>query len=327
MANGMNQPPDGVATVIIGQHVRDEDADAFAAWQAETNEAASGFPGFLGAEVTPPTSVQPDWTVVYRFDSVVHVRNWLNSATRQEFLDRGARYFDGPATQQVLTRGEQPGPALVTVVVTHRVKKEDTAAFLEWQKRFTAAESRFPGFRGSEIYRPVEGLQDEWTTLYRFDSAATLDAWLTSKKRKQLLEEGKQFNDYQLRTVDNSFGNWFAFDQQGQEAPPPSNVKSAVAVWVGLYPTVMLLTLGQTALLPHQPMWQALLIGNLLSSFAMTYVTMPRYGNPLLGWWLRPALDATQPRTNLLGIGLAIAVNVAWAILFYLVTQRIWTLP
>jgi antibiotic biosynthesis monooxygenase (ABM) superfamily enzyme len=180
MAKGMNKSTDSVATVIIGQRVRDEDAEAFEAWQTETNEAASGFPGFLGAEVTPPTSVQPDWTVVYRFDSVVHVQNWLNSATRQDLLDRGAAYFDGPATQQVLTRGDQPSPALVTVVVTHRVKKEDTAAFLEWQKRITAAEGEFSGFRGSEIYRPVEGLQEEWTTLYRFDSAATLDAWLLS---------------------------------------------------------------------------------------------------------------------------------------------------
>ena len=90
MANGTDTPADGVATVIIGQHVRDEDAEAFEAWQTETNDAASGFPGFLGAEVTRPTTVQPDWTVVYRFDSVVHVQNWLNSATRQDLLDRGA---------------------------------------------------------------------------------------------------------------------------------------------------------------------------------------------------------------------------------------------
>jgi antibiotic biosynthesis monooxygenase (ABM) superfamily enzyme len=327
MANGTDTPADGVATVIIGQHVRDEDAEAFEAWQTETNDAASGFPGFLGAEVTRPTAVQPDWTVVYRFDSVVHVQNWLNSAMRQDLLDRGAAYFDGPATQQVLAHGDQPSPPLLTVVVTHRVRKEDTAAFLEWQERLTAAEEEFPGFRGSEIYRPVAGLQDEWTTLYRFDSAATLNAWLTSRKRKQLLEEGKQFHDFKLRTIDNSFGNWFAFDQHGHEAPPPSNAKTSVAVWVGLYPTVMLLTLGLSALLPRLVLWQSLLIGNLLSSFAMSYVTMPRYGNPLLGWWLRPAPGAAQPRTNLLGLGLAIAVNLAWAIVFYLVTRRIWRLP
>jgi antibiotic biosynthesis monooxygenase (ABM) superfamily enzyme len=62
--------------------------------------------------------------------------------------------------------------------------KEDTDAFLEWQKHITAVEGEFAGFRGSEIFRPVEGVQEEWTTLYRFDSAATLDEWLTSGRRR-----------------------------------------------------------------------------------------------------------------------------------------------
>ena len=46
MANGTNHPADGVATVIIGQHVRDEDATAFESWQTETNEARAPFRDF-----------------------------------------------------------------------------------------------------------------------------------------------------------------------------------------------------------------------------------------------------------------------------------------
>jgi uncharacterized protein len=324
MATGTEHPTDPMATVIIGQHVRDRDAAAFEDWQTRMNEAAGGFPGFLGAEVTPPTAVQPDWVVIYRFDSVAHVQNWLNSATRQDFLDRSAAYRDGPATQQILTRGNPQRLALVTVVVSHRVKEDDIDAFLEWQDRVTAAEREFAGFRGSEIFRPVDGIQDEWTALYRFESAVSLDAWLTSEKRRQLLEEGKQFDDFQLRTIDNSFGNWFGFDEQGHDTAPPSNAKSSLAVWVGLYPTVMLLSLGQAALLPGLPLWQSLLLGNLLSSFAMSYLTMPRYVNPLLRWWLRPADGAPQPRTTLLGLGVVIAVNVVWAAVFYLATEHPW---
>jgi hypothetical protein len=327
MATASDEAVGELATVIIGQRVRDGCRDAFQTWQNDVNDAAGTYPGFLGATITPPTPVQPDWIVVYRFDSLDHLQSWLNSATRQDFLDRGAGYFDGPATQQVLTRGEDSGDALVTVVVTHRVKKEDTAAFLEWQKHVTAAECEFPGFRGSEIFRPIEGLQDEWTTLYRFDSAATLDQWLTSGRRQKLLDEGKQFDDFQLRTIDNSFGNWFAFDERGQEVAPPSNVKSAVVVWVGLYPTAMVLTLGLATLVPGLPLWQSLLVGNLLSSFVMTYLTMPRYGNRLFCWWLWPAEDAPQPRTNLIGFGAAIAVNVVWAVVFFLVTDHLWKLP
>jgi antibiotic biosynthesis monooxygenase (ABM) superfamily enzyme len=327
MATASDKALEERATVIIGQQVRDGCSEAFEMWQNDLNAAAGTYPGFLGATITPPTPVQPDWVVVYRFDSLDHLRSWLNSATRQGFLDRGAAYFAGPPTQQVLTRGEDSGDALVTVVVTHRVRTEDTAAFLRWQSHVTAAEGEFPGFRGSEIFRPIEGLQDEWTTLYRFDSAATLDRWLTSGRRRELLDEGDRFHDFQLRTIDSSFGNWFAFDERGREVAPPSNVKSAVVVWVGLYPTAMVLTLGLAALVPGLALWQSLLIGNLLSSFVMTYLTMPRYGNPLFRWWLRPAGDAPQPRTDLIGFVVAIAVNVVWAVVFFLVTDHFWTLP
>ena len=98
------------------------------------------------------------------------------------------------------------------------------------------AESKFPGFRGTELFRPVEGIQEEWTALYRYKTAEDLDRWMVSDERKELLAEGEKFADYHLRTIDNSFGSWFAFDQNGAEAPPPSNFKTSVAVWVGAVP-------------------------------------------------------------------------------------------
>src|ERR1700755_3251793 len=61
-------PEDTTATVIIGQQVQAGCEERLAAWQHGFNQAASRYPGFLGAEVTPPTGLQPDWVVVYRFD-------------------------------------------------------------------------------------------------------------------------------------------------------------------------------------------------------------------------------------------------------------------
>ncbi len=118
---------------------------------------------------------------------------------------------------------------------------------MAWQERLRLAESTFPGFRGTELFRPVPGVQEEWTALYRYDSAADLDKWLVSDERKQLLAEGEKFADFHSRTIDNSFGSWFAFDEHGNEAPPPSDVKTSIAVWVGLYPTVVFLSLDVVA--------------------------------------------------------------------------------
>ncbi|MFD4141054.1 MULTISPECIES: antibiotic biosynthesis monooxygenase [unclassified Streptomyces] len=316
---------DAGATVIIGLKVLPGLEQEYETWQKKVNAAAAGYAGHLGAEVSPPTPVQPDWVVVYRFDSIAHLQAWMNSATRQSLLDIGSKYFDGPATQQVVSGGTQPTDPLVTVVVTHRVHPDHVDDFLDWQHHMSQEESKFEGFRGTEMFRPLEGLQDEWTTLYRFDNAEHLDAWLTSAERKKLLAEGAKFNDFKLRTVDNSFGSWFAFEDNGKQAPPPSETRTAIAVWVGLYPTVVLLTLALSPL--HMPLWLGLLVGNLLSSFIMSFFTMPYYVNPLLRRWLRPSPDEPAARTHLGGLGIVAAVTVFWAAVFYAVTTQIWTLP
>ena len=318
-------PSATAATVIIGQKVRPGCEQAFETWQTDMNARASTYPGFLGAEINPPTAVQADWVVVFRFDSIAHVQAWINSATRQTMLDDGREFFDGPGTQQVISGGARQTDPLVTVVVTHRVSPEHVSGFLAWQERLRLAESKFQGFRGTELFRPVEGIQDEWTALYRYENANDLDKWLSSDERRALLAEGEQFSDFHSRTIDNSFGSWFAFDEHGNEAPPPSDIKTSLAVWMGLYPTVVFLTLMLSPL--HMPLWLGMLIGNLLSSFAMSYVAMPFYVNPLLKRWLRPPPDAPKTRTNLQGIGILIALNLFWVVVFYLMTQVFWHLP
>ncbi|MDT5004921.1 MAG: uncharacterized protein QOJ24_2097 [Mycobacterium sp.] len=318
-------PTDTAATVIIGQTVRAGSEQAFEEWQKDLNREASKYPGFLAAEINPPTAVQPEWIVVYRFDSIAHVQAWINSATRQERLAAGQEFFDGPGTQQVLGGGARHSAPLVTVAVSHHVPPESVDEFLAWQDRLRLAESTFPGFRGTEVFRPVAGVQEEWTTLYRFDTAADLDRWLVSDERRQLLAEGEKFADFKSRTIDNSFGSWFAFDEHGAETPPPSDIRTSVAVWVGLYPTVVLLSLALSPL--HMPLWLGLLIGNLFSSFVMTFVTMPYYVNPLLRHWLRPPANVPESRTNWRGIGISVAALAFWTVVFYLVTRVFWHLP
>src|SRR3984885_12300693 len=140
-----NDKTDNAATVIIGQRVRPDSEQEFIKWQQDLNDVASHYPGFIGAEVTAPTALQPDWVVVYRFDSTANVAAWINSPARQDRLAAGQQYFDGPPTQQVLGGAAKPTDELVTVVVTHRVNPEDVDEFLAWQRRLEEAESTFHG--------------------------------------------------------------------------------------------------------------------------------------------------------------------------------------
>jgi antibiotic biosynthesis monooxygenase (ABM) superfamily enzyme len=316
-------PPDNAATLIIGQRVRDGHVEGYRQWQQRVDAAAAGCSGFRGSELRPPADADSEWLAVYVFDTVGHLQGWLDSTARLDLLDEAKPLFDGPGTAQVIARGHQDPETLVTVVITHRVADDRVDEFLAWQRRVDEAESAFPGFRGSEVFRPIRGVQDEWTISYRFDTAEHLDAWLTSDARQELLRDAEQFSDYTLRRIDHSFGNWFSVG--GDSDPPPSDFKTSVAVWVGLYPTVVLLTLLTAPL--GMPLWLGLLVGNLLSSFTMTYLIMPRYVNPLLGWWLAPRAGSPQPATDVRGLLLVCAVNAVWVVVFYLVTVHFWSLP
>ncbi|WP_439029122.1 antibiotic biosynthesis monooxygenase [Gordonia terrae] len=314
---------EGAATLIIGQRVHAGMDDRYREWYGKIETAAAGFPGFVGSKLRSPDPSQPDWTAIYGFDSVGHLQDWLNSAARLTLVDEGAPLFDGPATAQVLAPDTAEPETLVTVVVTHRVDESRIDDFLAWQRQVDDAEHRFPGFRGTELFRPIPGVQEEWTISYRFDTAEHLDAWLTSGERARLLAEAEEFGDFTLRRIDHSFGNWFTHGDD--DAPPPSNFKTSVAVWVGLYPTVVFLTLMTAPL--GMPLWLGMLIGNLLSSFAMSYLTMPYYVNRLLGWWLQPRTPAPHTRTNVRGALFIVALNAAWVAIFYLITVQFWTLP
>ena len=308
----------GAAMLIFGQSVRRGREQDYLAWQGRIRDEASTFPGFRGAETREPSDVQPDWVSIYNFDSVANAQNWLNSSARRELLEQAADIFDGPGTEQVLSQGNQISDPLVTVVVTDRIPDDRVDEFLQWHKTITEAEARFPGFRGSEVFRPIKGVQEEWTTIYRYDTAEHLDAWLNSAERRKLLADSP-FPGFGLRTIDESFGNWFTF--AGSAGAPPSNFKTSIAVWFGLYPTVVLLTLLSVPL--HLPFWLGMLIGNLLSSFVMSYLTMPYYGNRLLRWWLSPPATASQPATNIKGIAFVLAVNAVWALIFYVLTVKL----
>lgn len=308
-------------TVIIGQRIKPGCEHEFSEWQHELNAAASTYPGFVGAEINPPGDSQPEWVVVYRFDSIANAQAWINSRTRQERLAVGRDFFDGPGTQQVVRGAAKQPDQLVTVVVTHRVAPDQVDDFLAWQHRLNLAESRFPGFRGAELFRPVAGLQDEWTAMYRYDTAADLDAWLTSNERAALLAEGSPFKDFHLRTIDNSFGSWFAFAEK-ETGSPPSDFKMSIAVWVGLYPTVVILSLLTYPL--NMPLWLGMFVGNLLSSFTMSYVTMPWYVNKVLRGYLAPSPTESRVRNAVRSTPVIATIMLTTLLAVYLFTTRVF---
>ncbi|MEV6219127.1 antibiotic biosynthesis monooxygenase [Nocardia sp. NPDC051833] len=313
--------PPAAATVIITQRLRAGREAEFRRWQAEVNDAAAGFPGFLGAEVTPPGDSGAEWSVLYRFDGIDHLKRWLDSETRRDLLARGTGFFERPSTQHVLV--DEPDGDVATVVVSHPVPADREAEFVAWQARVTEAERTFRGFRGSALHRPIPGVQDEWTIVYSYASVEDLNGWLESPERQALLAEAPDFRDFEVHRIANPYGSWFPPTTGADDGP--ASWKTALSVLVGLYPTVVILTLAIDELWPSAQLWLSLLIGNILSVSLLTWVVMPIVTRAL-GFWMRPGPDR-DPRTDVLGLVCSIGFLTLAALFFYLVTRVFWTLP
>ena len=201
-----------------------------------------------------------------------------------------------------MIRGGAKAPdELVTVVVTHRVGPEHVQEFLAWQERLRLAESRFRRFSwfgAVPPHRRRPGRVDRDVPLrHRRRSGCMADlrrAARTAGRRQEV----RGFRVRARSTTRSAAGS--RSTTAAADAQPPSDIKTSIAVWVGLYPTVVLLTLALSPL--KMPLWLGMLVGNLLSSFAMSFVTMPFYVNPLLKKWLRLPDGVPKTRANLRGI-------------------------
>jgi len=95
---------DGPVTTTVTRRIKPGHEAAYEGFLAGISGAARAFPGYLGVEVFRPAPVQGgEYRTVYRFDSLVHLRTWLDSAEHAAWLQRAEPHVAGPMRTQVLT--------------------------------------------------------------------------------------------------------------------------------------------------------------------------------------------------------------------------------
>ncbi len=77
-----------------------------------------------------------------------------------------------------------------TVIVARTVPVELEDAFGAWVTKLITAAYRYPGYVSAGIERPNATHPDQWLVVYRFDTGPSLQAWLDSDIRRELLDEG-----------------------------------------------------------------------------------------------------------------------------------------
>jgi uncharacterized protein len=202
-----------------------------------------------------------------------------------------------------------------SAVVVQRVPAASADWFMEWQRGVTGAAEAFAGYRDTDVYPPADNLRDEWVVVIHFDDEKSLQRWLDSSVRAQWVEKLQaHVGNFELKALPGGFGSWFAGLAGGPDRTPPPSWKMALVVLLGLYPTVMVLTLFPGPYTEPLGLALAMLIGNALSVSILQWVVMPAL-NSLLAPWLKA--NSEQQRAFSVGGLLLILVLLAGLTLLF----------
>lgn len=95
-------PPEPV-TVVVTRRVKPGCAPAYEAWLARLLAGARSLPGYLGTTVQRPPPGGREYTSVFRFDTVAHLRGFEDSELRRRALAEVAELVESDAVWQRLT--------------------------------------------------------------------------------------------------------------------------------------------------------------------------------------------------------------------------------
>jgi antibiotic biosynthesis monooxygenase (ABM) superfamily enzyme len=179
------------------------------------------------------------------------------------------------------------GNAAVTTTVTRRVKPGHEAFYEQFLAGIILAASEFPGHLGVEVFRPQSANAGEYRTVYRFDSAEHLRAWLDSDEHAAWLERAEPHVIGPMRTsFVTGLESWFTVPGQLGLVPPPP-YKMALLTWITIFPLITAIVAITGPLLKGLPLAVRLAITTALTVPLMTWVVMPRVTR-LLRRWLYP---------------------------------------
>jgi uncharacterized protein len=91
-------------TTVISQKVRPRREEGFEVWAKRIATAAQQFTGHQGVTILcPQDHTHSEYVVILHFDNYMHLRQWLDSEIRQDWIERSRPLVEKLQTVQVLT--------------------------------------------------------------------------------------------------------------------------------------------------------------------------------------------------------------------------------
>lgn len=171
----------------------------------------------------------------------------------------------------------------VTLLVRHRIQRDQLDAYEGWLRRTTRAASTYPGHLGVDVLR-----DDAWfTSVLRFASAGELQAWLDSAERGALIAEVTPLlAEEESKELHSGHEFWFAPALRDQA--PPARWKQACISFLVIQPLSLLVPLLWQPVFSHLPWLGGYVPSNVLITLSIVlsvvYLFMPRVTACFAGW-------------------------------------------
>lgn len=175
---------------------------------------------------------------------------------------------------------------IVSVVVFDKVNSKYQTEFEDWQHRIISEIKKLNGFV-SVSTKKLEGTNNEYFTIFQFDSNENLQSWLNSETLKRYLKEVEK---YTLSTPKVSFhqGLEIFFDQKEAKSKQPPFYKKVLLGITAVYPLIIIIGKLFHWLIPgfgKLPFEVGLFFEVIVVSSLMTYPVMPTL-TKWFGKWL-----------------------------------------
>ncbi len=172
-----------------------------------------------------------------------------------------------------------------TLVVSRRIRPGQEQAYEGWLRRVIQAARAFPGYMGVTTLSP-EGVDSDLRYLiWRFDNAATLEAWEKSDVRNKLVQEVQNYSTQHYEKA-TGMETWFLLPSMKKIQAPPKWKMFAVTL-LAAYVVSFLARFILGSYLGSWPLFASNLVFSGILVGTLTYFAMPRLSS-LLRSWLYP---------------------------------------
>jgi antibiotic biosynthesis monooxygenase (ABM) superfamily enzyme len=173
----------------------------------------------------------------------------------------------------------------LTVFAKHTIIPGKEKEFEAWVKDMTVIQKRALGYLSSELIRPAVD-QQEYVSIFRYDSYRNLQNWMVSIERLEMIEKACAFSIKPLAISFHSLEYWFV-SEQGRV--PPARWKMTLITFLVIFSQLQFLP-QLVGFIPDLPMKLAEAITTALVVILTTYVWFPILTR-LFAFWLFPEED------------------------------------